>query len=206
MIHGELQQAEAAALVCQPLIQQQLEVTAALEPGEGIRIVAFVQLGCGRIEVAYHPQQLTLLVAAHPLFQPDVVALMVQDAILEAQPVALATLARPDGLFQAGGIVRVHPCQPAEIIQLIAFKPQQLQAGGIAPQPLLRRPDPDPGLQHLHGLRHQGHIEPGHGLNPGSYISFHHTPRNRIQISAQISSIGARAEQQAQPAFPPVVP
>ncbi|MNF99126.1 hypothetical protein D3C84_820120 [compost metagenome] len=180
MIHGELQQAEVATLAGQPLIQQQLEVTAALQAGERIRIVAIAQRGRRRIEVTHHSQQMTLLVAAHPLLQPDIMALMVQDAVLEPQPVAVAPLTGADGLLQPGGIVRVYPCQPAEIVQPTLTQPQQLQAGGIAPQPLLDRPGPDPGLQQCHGLRHQGHLKPGHGLYPGSLIPFHHTPRHRI--------------------------
>ncbi|MNC46148.1 hypothetical protein D3C75_951530 [compost metagenome] len=180
MIHGELQQAEAAALAGQPLVQQRLEVTAALEPGEGIGVVTIVQLGHGRVQMAHHPQQLAPFVTAHPFFQPDVVTLMVQDAVLEPQPAAAPLPTGIDGLPQAGPVIRVHPGQPAEIIQLVPRQPQQLQAGGIAPQALFGRPGPDPGLQHRHGFCLQRHLKRGNDLNPGSLIPFHHAPRHRI--------------------------
>jgi hypothetical protein len=59
VIHAELQQTETAALAGQPFIQQQLEVAAALEAGEGIRVVAILQGRHGGIQMANHPQQLT---------------------------------------------------------------------------------------------------------------------------------------------------
>ena len=55
MIHAELQQTETAALAGQPFIQQQLEVAAALEAGEGIRVMAILQGRHGGIQMANHP-------------------------------------------------------------------------------------------------------------------------------------------------------
>ena len=46
MVDAELQQAEAAALAGQPLIEQQLEVAAALQPGEGIGTVPLFHQQC----------------------------------------------------------------------------------------------------------------------------------------------------------------
>ncbi len=76
--------------------------------------------------MTHHPQQLAPFVTAHPLFQPDVVALMVQDAVLEPQPAAAPLPTGVDGLPQTRPIIRVYPIQPAEVIQLVPLQPQQL--------------------------------------------------------------------------------
>ncbi len=46
VVDAELQQAEAAALAGQPLIEQQLKVAAALQPGEGIGTVPLSHQQC----------------------------------------------------------------------------------------------------------------------------------------------------------------
>ena len=94
------------------------------------------QHGSG-IEVTDNPQQIAPLIATHPLFQPDVVTVMMQNAVFEAQTAAAAALAGEQGIFQPGNIVGMHPIQPAEIIRPALSQSQQAQAGGITLQSML---------------------------------------------------------------------
>ena len=151
MIHAELQQTEAAALAGQPLVQQHLEVAAALEAGEGIRVVAILQGGMAASRWRTTPSSCPSLVATNPLLQPDVMALMVQDAVFEPHPL-LRPLTGLQGLGQAGPVVQVHP-GPASRDHPARFpSPSSCRQEGSRPQAALGRPGPDPGLQHRHGF------------------------------------------------------
>ncbi len=180
VIDRKLQQTEASSLGQQPLLQQLLEAAATLQPGQRIGAVPLFHQHDGGIEMAHHAKQMAPLVTADPLFQPDVVAVVVKNAIFEAQTAAAAALAGAQGISQPGNVIGMHPLQPAEIIRPAIAKPQQAQAGRVAAQSLLRGPCPDPRLQQRHGIEQQTRIKPGGDIHQRCLEHFHGAPRNRI--------------------------
>lgn len=119
-------------------------------------------------------------IAPGPLLQPDIVAIVMQDAVFEPDLGHSPTLAGGQRLLQAPHVIGVHPLQPAKIVQTGFVQSQQPQTGEIPLHALLWAPAPEPCLQQGDGIRHQRQIKPGNCLPEGSLEHVHRAPRHRI--------------------------